>query len=73
MMTEWYLKQRWFAVIPDKGFIHEMMPMQKEGKMMDLLNDPVTYNIRGIPSYYDEKGRVWPLPCNDVIITKTDQ
>lgn len=64
--------RRWFAVIPDKCFMHEMMPMQIEGKMQRLLEDATTYNIVGIPTYYDEKGRVWPKPIDGCIIVKTD-
>lgn len=71
-MTEWYLRQRWFAIIPDKCFVHEMMPMRKEGKMQELLNDATTYNIRGIPEYFDEKGRIWPVAVEGCIIAKTD-
>ncbi len=64
--------KRWFAIIPEKSFMHEMVPMQIEGKMQELLNNVTTYNIVGIPQYYDEKGRVWPIPIDGCVIAKTD-
>ena len=64
--------RRWFAVIPEKGFVHEMLPMTIPGKMQELLENATTYNIVGIPVYYDEKDRVWPTPIDGCYVAKTD-
>lgn len=63
---------RWFAIIPEKSFVHELMPMQIPGKMQELLENATTYNIVGIPSYYDEKGKIWPIPIEGCVIVKTE-
>ncbi len=46
--------------------------MQIPGKMQELLENATTCDIIGIPTYYDEKDRVWPIPIEGCIIAKTD-
>ncbi len=65
--------RRWFAVIPDKGFVHEMLPMQKVGEMERLLSNPSTADIVGIPAYFDENGNIWPKCIDGCEIAKTDE
>lgn len=65
--------RRWFAIIPDKSFVHEMLPMQKAGKMNSLLDDPTTCDIVGIPTYFDEEGRYWPKCIDGCVIAKMDK
>ncbi len=43
------------------------MPLSKEE--MDKLHDtPSTSSIVGIPNYYSDDGRVWPIKMNGLIL-----
>jgi hypothetical protein len=59
-------KHRWFAIDVQASRAHEMSFMSREN-MNKLYNKPETYQIFGIPAYFDEDGRVWPTPLSDYI------
>lgn len=64
-------EKRYWAIYNHQIF--EIFRMHKVGKMTELLNDPTTYNILGIPAYYDkidDKIRVWPIAMEGVTVVR---
>lgn len=57
--------KKMFAILVENMSVIELWFVEK--REMDQF---LTHDIRGIPIYYDEEGRVWPNPLPYIIVAK---
>lgn len=62
-------ERRVFAISKESFQAYELLPLSKLN-MDELFDTPRIHNIIGFPAYYDEDGRVWPIPFEGCIVAK---